>query len=129
MILLRQGQSNPIALTLSELSQSELPSNWLFVFTLEQSSEYTYKLYLTDVSQSVNSYNLFTLIEGTDVTFRSIGDYEYQVYQMPNGGSTDETLGHLVEIGKMRLIEPTEEQIPTFNVDTNTDIYDSNAIS
>jgi hypothetical protein len=129
MILLRQGQSNPIALTLSELSQSELPSNWLFVFTLEQSKEYTYKLYLTDVSQSVNSYNLFTLIEGTDVTFRSIGDYEYKVYQMPNGGSTDETLGRLVEIGKMRLIEPTEEQIPTFNVDTNTDIYDSNAIS
>lgn len=129
MILLRQSQSNPIALTLSELSLSELPSNWLFVFTLEQSSEYQYKLYLTDVSQSVNSYNLFTLIEGTDVTFRSIGDYEYQVYQMPNGGSTDETQGHLVEIGKMRLIESTEEEIPTFNVDTNTDIYDSNAIS
>lgn len=128
MILLTQGESNPIALTLSELSLSENPSNWLFRFVLEQSDEYEYLLYLTDVSQSVNRYNLFTLVEGTDVTFRSIGDYTYYVYQMPNGGSLDYTQGHLVENGKMRLIESTEETIPTFNVDTNTDIYDSNAI-
>ena len=128
MILLTQGSSNPIALTLSELSLESLPNNWLFRFVLEQSDEYEYLLYLTDVSQSVNRYNLFTLVEGTDVTFRSIGDYTYYVYQMPNGGSLDYTTGHEVEVGKMRLIESIEETIPTFNVDTNTDIYDSNAI-
>ena len=128
MILLTQGSSNPIALTLSELSLSTLPNNWLFRFVLEQSDEYEYLVYLTDVSQSVNRYNLFTLVEGTDVTFRSIGDYKYYVYQMPNGGSLDYTTGHEVEVGKMRLIESTKETMPTFNVDTNTDIYDSNAI-
>lgn len=128
MILLTQGSSNPIALTLSELSLSTIANNWLFRFVLEQSEEYEYLVYLTDVSQSVNRYNLFTLVEGTDVTFRSIGDYKYYVYQMPNGGSLDYTTGHEVESGKMRLIESTEETIPTFNVDTNTDIYDSNAI-
>lgn len=128
MILLTQGSSNPIALTLSELSLESLPNNWLFRFVLEQSDEYEYLIYLTDVSQSVNRYNLFTLVEGTDVTFRSIGDYTYYVYQMTNGGSLDHTTGHEVEVGKMRLIESTEETIPTFNVDTNTDIYDSNAI-
>lgn len=129
MILLKRTLSNPIALTLSELKESELSDNWLFVFTLEQSEEYQYKLYLTDVSQSVARYNLFTLIEGTDVTFRSLGDYQYQVYQMPNGGSLDTSLGHLVETGKMRLIEPTEEEIIAFNATTNMLIYDSNAIS
>lgn len=128
MILLTQGESIPIALTLSELSLSALPNNWLFRFVLEQSDEYEYLVYLTDVSQSVNRYNLFTLVDGTDVTFRSIGDYKYYVYQMPNGGSLDYTTGHEVEVGKMRLIESTEETTPTFNVDTNTDIYDSNAI-
>lgn len=128
MILLTQGSSNPIALTLRELSLSTLPNNWLFRFVLEQSEEYEYLVYLTDVSQSVNRYNLFTLVEGTDVTLRSIGDYKYYVYQMPNGGSLDYATGHEVEVGKMRLIESTEETIPTFNVDTNTDIYDSNAI-
>ena len=128
MILLTQGSSNPIALTLSELSLSTIANNWLFRFVLEQSDEYEYLVYLTDVSQSVNRYNLFTLVEGTDVTFRSIDDYKYYVYQMPNGGSLDYTTGHEVEVGKMRLIESTKEIIPTFNVDTNTDIYDSNAI-
>ena len=128
MILIRQGQSNPIALTLSELSQTENPSNWLFRFVSEQSDEYEYLLYLTDVSVSINRFNLFTLIEGTDVTFRSLGDYEYYVYQMDDNISLDYSDGLLVERGKMRMIESTEEQIPTFNVDINTKIYDADAI-
>lgn len=125
MILLRQSQTNKITVTLNELKSVNLPDYWLFVFTNEQSKTYEYALQLTDESVSTDRYNYFTLIEGTDVTFKFLGDYEYNVYQMPNNVSTDKTDGLLVETGKMRLIKATETEIPTFIVDTNTNIHDA----
>lgn len=124
MILLSQSQTNKITVTLNELKSENLPNYWLFVFSNEQSDTYEYALQLVDVSLSNERYNYFTLIEGTDVTFKFLGDYEYKVYQMPNAISVDKTDGLLVETGKMRLIEATETSIPTFIVDTNTNIHD-----
>lgn len=125
MILLRQSQTNKITVTLNELKSVNLPDYWLFVFTNEQSKTYEYALQLTDESVSTDRYNYFTLIEGTDVTFKFLGDYEYNVYQMPDNVSTDKADGLLVETGKMRLIKATETEIPTFIVDTNTNIHDA----
>ena len=127
MILLQKSQLNKICLTLSELENPSLPINWLFRFTLDQEENYEYLLFLEDTSTFPQRYNLFELIEGTDVTFKFIGDYGYEVYQMPNNTSTDFTLGLLVENGKMRLLE-TEVQTPTFTTNIDTPIYDSTNI-
>ena len=128
MILLRQDQSNKITVTLNELKNENLPNNWLFVFDNAQSDTYQYKIQLVDESLSTDRYNLFTLIEGTDLNFTFLGDYSYYVFQMPNEVSTDPDDGQLVETGIMRLIESTETVIPTYIVDSNTNIYDKNNI-
>jgi hypothetical protein len=127
MILLQKSQSNQICLTLSELENQSLPINWLFRFTLDQEENYEYLLFLEDISLFPQRYNLFDLVEGTDATFKFIGDYGYEVYQMPNNTSTNFTLGLLVENGKMRLLE-TEVQTPTFTTNIDTPIYDSTNI-
>jgi hypothetical protein len=128
MILLRQDQSNKITVTLNELKNENLPNNWLFVFDNAQSDTYQYKIQLTDESLSTERYNLFTLIEGTDLNFTFLGDYSYYVFQMPNEVSVDPEDGELVETGIMRLIESTQTEIPTYIVDSNTNIYDKNNI-
>lgn len=125
MIVLQKSQVNTIAVTLTELKDEALPDFWLFVFSLDQSQgdeDYTYRLQLTDTSTATNRYNLFTLEEGVDVTFTLEGDYKYQVYQMPDGVSTDETEGVLVETGKMRLLG-ADEVDSIYSVSTNTSIY------
>jgi len=124
MLLLQKSQANTLIVTLNELANENNPNNWLFVFALEQDDNYTYKSYLTDISLFPERYNNFTLTEGTDITFKFNGDYEYTVYQMPDGGSTDESLGLLVETGKMRLKE-TETPTPTFTADNLTNIYEN----
>lgn len=128
MILLTQDTINSIAVTLEELKSDALPDNWLFRFVLDQDDSYEYLVYLTDTSLSPSRYNLFTLDEGTDVDFKFVGDYLYEVYQMPDGGSEDYTQGVKVENGKMRLLENPEPSIPTFEANTETPIYDPNDI-
>lgn len=122
MILLRKNQLNKIAVTLSELKNDLLPSNWLFVFHLEQDQgdgNNTKRLQLPDLGVSDKRYNYFELTEGTDVTFDFEGKYTYKCYQMPNDTSTDETLGELVEVGMMLLVG--EEETKYVNtVSTNT---------
>lgn len=126
---MKQDTENQIAVTLSELKSDLLPENWLFRFVLDQDDFYEYLIYLTDESPAPARYNLFTLIEGVDVDFKFIGDYLYEVYQMPEGDSVDYTLGVKVENGKMRLLEAEIIPIPTFEPNTETPIYDPNNIS
>lgn len=129
MILLRKNHQNQFVVTLSELKDANLPSNWLFVFTCDQSEEYVRKVYLTDIAPlNQNRFNLFNLNEPTDVQFPFIGDYKYEAYQMPNGGSTDESIGLLVEVGKMRVLDETDN-LPTFVNTFNPEIYGENIIS
>lgn len=99
-----------------------MPNNWLFVFELEQNDGYTYKAQLTDESVYPDSYNLFYIEDNVTFTFEFEGDYKMSVYQMPDAISTDETLGHLVKVGQMRLIE-TDAAVPTFTVNTDEKIY------
>lgn len=127
MILLNKNQSNTIALTLSELASANVASNWLFRFVLEQDKSYEYLKFLTDENTNFERFNLFTLVESTDITFKFKGDYTYYVYQMPDTNDTDYTRGILVESGKMRLID-TPITTPTFTPTTDTPIYDSSAI-
>ncbi len=129
MILLTKSTSCQFALTLSELANPNVANNWLFRFRKEQSKDsYEYLLFLTDTSANIERYNLFTLVEGTTVTFEFVGDYEYRVYQMPDTNDTDYTRGTLVELGKMRLTQ-TPEVIPTFTPNTQQTIYDQEYIS
>lgn len=122
MILLRKDQLNSITVTLTELSTDQLPYNWLFVFRLEQAQgdeEYTKRIQLIDISTATDRYNLFELIEGGDVTFDTVGDYQYFCYQMPDSESTDEADGLLVEQGKMKLID-NDEPSYIYSVNSNT---------
>lgn len=128
MLLLQKSATNTIVVTLDELKSDELPNYWLFVFELEQDDNYTYKKQFTDSSLFPSRYNKFSLVEGTDITFKFLGDYKYTVYQMPNAVSTDITDGLLCETGKMRLVE-TITPIPTFEVNNLTTIYDAYNIS
>lgn len=127
MILLNKNQSNTLALTLSELANPNVASNWLFRFVLEQDKSYEYLKFLTDENANFERYNLFTLVEPTDIDFKFKGDYTYYVYQMPDTNDTDYTRGTLVESSKMRLID-TPITTPTFTPTTDTPIYDSSAI-
>lgn len=127
MILLNKNQSNTLALTLSELANPNVASNWLFRFVLEQDKSYEYLKFLTDENANFERFNLFTLVEPTDIDFKFKGDYTYYVYQMPDTNDTDYTRGTLVESSKMRLID-TPVSIPTFTPTTDTPIYDSSAI-
>jgi len=128
MILLRKNQSNTFAVTLSELENPNVASNWLFRFRKDQSREsYEYLIFLTDTSPNTERYNQFDIVEGTDLTL-PLGDYEYRVYQMPDTNDTDYTRGTQVEIGKMRVIE-TPQNIPTFTPNNEALIYDEEYIS
>lgn len=122
MILLRKNQLNKIAVTLSELKNNLIASNWLFVFELEQSQgdeEYVYRIQLLDQNAFDTRYNLFELIEGTDLTLPIEGSYKYYCYQMPDDISTDETQGELVETGMMLLVGEDETEY-THSVASNT---------
>jgi hypothetical protein len=97
-----KGQTSRLVVTLSELANLDNPSNWFFVFKKDQGSQ-VYKTYLSDQSTSPQNYNEFYLDE-TELNMMT-GDYEYRAYQMPDGGSEDESIGLEVEIGKARVIK------------------------
>lgn len=126
MILLRQNQNVRVVLTLNELALSVLPSNWLFVFSLEQNDSYTYKQQFVDISQYPETYNEFFIEVGEDIEMEFEGDYFFWVYQMPDDVSVNELEGHLVHTGQMRLTT-TAETVPTFIVNTDEKIYKRNS--
>jgi len=102
MIYITQGEVNEIVLTLTESATISDPV-WLFKFTWETDVNDVDPLYWigTDTSSYTYRYNLFTLDEGTDVTFR-IGQYEYQVYEAPTGSTPVNEDGlTLVEEGRL----------------------------
>lgn len=91
------------------------------MFTDEQTLEVVGSLYLTDVSTHTERYNEFVITEPTDVEFTA-GDFQYEVYQMPNGGSTDTDLGLLVEIGKVRVV--VDEEIVSYTAQSQNKKYE-----
>ena len=101
MVYIDKGETNNICLTLTEEATITNPV-WLFKFQWETSDSVVPLYWIgTDTSAYDYRYNLFELVEGTDVTFR-IGQYIYEVYEAPTGSTpTDETGLTLVEEGRM----------------------------
>lgn len=114
MIVIEKGAVNTICLTLRELSDLNYPMEWVIVFTLMQSDEYTYTLDKPDIGTN-SDYQEFELDEGTDITFKFLGDYSYKAYQKENN--------LLVEEGMMRVIEAQSNV--SFQVDNTVKIYDN----
>lgn len=104
MIYLDKGQSNTFALTLTESATITSPV-WLFVFENEfnTASQPIYWVGV-DTSPYINRYNLFTLVEGVDLTL-IIGQYTYKVYESPVPIVVDENTSevglNLVEEGRL----------------------------
>lgn len=114
---------NQLALTLSEKQNDSNPLIWLFRFVNEQSKE-DYFCNLTDLSGSKDRFNLFHLTEGTSITL-PLGEYTYEVYQMPTSGSNIYTNGLLCEVGKARVKTATTSSNPTYyNTPTTRKIYE-----
>ena len=120
-LLITQGATKNLVVTLSELSDPLTPLNWLFRFISDQTQK-EYLTFLTDISTDTERYNSFTFIEGTDLTFDTLGDYGYYAYQMPDTDDTDYTRGTLVEVGKVRVIG-TEVVNPAYDTTLNEDAY------
>jgi hypothetical protein len=121
-ILITKSSLNIIALTLSELEDQTLDVNWLFRFTKDEGRQEIF-CYLNDLNESTARYNLFNLLEGVDATFTKLGDYTYRVYQMPNGGSLDYSLGIQCEIGKVRVIDNIIVVPASFEPTLTSNIY------
>ena len=120
--LIYKATLNQLALTLSEFESVSLDVNWLFRFVKDQGKQ-EYFCYLEDLNVSTARYNFFHLLEGTDVTFEYLGDYMYEVYQMPDGGSTDYSLGNRCEIGKIKVLDEVVVT-PSFTPNLINKIYD-----
>ena len=127
-ISITKNSLNIIALTLSELEDESLDINWLFRFTKDQGKQEIF-CYLIDLNASTARYNLFHLLEGTDATFTKLGDYTYQVYQMPDGGSLDYSLGIQCEIGKVRVKDSITVVPNSFEPTLTSNIYGGETIS
>ena len=127
-ISITKNSLNVIALTLSELEDSTLDINWLFRFIHEQGKHESF-VYLPDLNSSTARYNLFNLLESTDITFTKLGSYIYEVYQMPDGGSLDYTLGIRCEIGKMNVKDSITVVANSFEPTKQANIYGGETIS
>ena len=101
MIYIDKGQVNEFVLTLTESSSISNPV-WLFKFTSDFEKSATPIYWIgTDTSAYTYRYNIFSLDEGTDATFK-IGQYTYEVFESPNGSTpTSETGLTKVEEGRM----------------------------
>ena len=120
-----KNQANTLILTLSELANPSIPSNWLFVFTREQNNTVAGSLQLVDISAFTDRYNEFTLTEGVndDIEFPNIGDYQYECYQMPDNTSVNPADGTRVEIGKVRVFD-TDEEIIAYDAQITNKVYE-----
>lgn len=119
---------NQLALTLTELIDVDMDVNWLFRFTKDEGKQ-EILVYLEDLNASTARYNLFHLLEGTDATFTKLGDYTYEVYQMPDGGSTDYSIGNRCEIGKVKVFDNITVVENSFAPTLTGNIYGGETVS
>jgi hypothetical protein len=83
------------------------------LITREQNNTPLEIIELTDLSPSPSAYNEFDI----DVEFPADGDYRYQVYQ-------DEEMTHLLEIGKIRVIDENEVVNEVYDVQIENKVYE-----
>jgi hypothetical protein len=126
MIWINQGQSNEIAVTLTENCTLSQP-NFLFRFVNDETHN-EYAFIASDESQFPARYNKFTILETSDpdtldgeIELPKTGLYHYYIYEQESDSNLDYTLSTgLVEQGKLTV--PGDS--PTVNAYTpaNTEI-------
>lgn len=68
-------------------------------------------------------YDLFEFTEGVEITFPTLGDYMYQVYQVPNDETLNPADGVLVEVGKLE-VEDSSTLYTAFDATLTTIAYE-----
>lgn len=109
MIWIVQGESNIVAITLTEKCTLESPF-FLFRFVNDESNiEYTF--IAEDTSDFPERYNKFTIVETAspdtldgEVHLPNAGFHHYYIYEQASDSNLDYTLAtSLVEVGKMKV--------------------------
>lgn len=117
MIYVAQNSANKIVLTLTEVTTVTNPS-YLFVFTNEFDTNTTTQILFTatDTSLYPERYNLFSLVEPTDLSL-VIGQYTYQIYEKSGPFTTPlsiaQTTGVVIEEGRMVVSGPAPSSVYT----------------
>lgn len=116
MIYVAQNSSNKIVLTLTEVTTVTNPS-YLFVFTNEYNTTSTPILFTaTDTSSYPERYNLFNLVEPTDLNL-VVGQYTYEIYEKSGPFtlplSIAQTTGVVIEEGRMVVSGPAPSSVYT----------------
>ncbi len=114
MLLLKQNETNKIAVSLSQLVTIQNP-NYLFSFFHQQKREY-FNFYLTAES-STNRFNLFSLTLPNDVDLPK-GNFLFSIYESEDEETTTE--------GKTMLIKGKAEVVTEF---PDGDYYTVNTIN
>ena len=112
MIYLYKDQVNTICLTLTESTTIPNPF-FLFVFTPEFTGGTPILWVGNDTSDFPIRYNLFQLIEGVDITFKS-GQYIYEIYESINEPTSIEDCVGKIEEGRM-VVELDNEQTTIYD--------------
>jgi len=117
MIYVAQNSSNQIVLTLTEVTTVSSPS-YLFVFTNEFDTNTGTQILFTaaDTSLYPERYNLFTLVEPTDLSL-VVGQYTYKIYEKSGPFtlplSIAQTTGQVIEEGRMVVSGPAPSSVYT----------------
>lgn len=125
MITLQRGQSNTVALTLTEKCTL---SNPYFLFVLENdTSKDSYYFIATDTSSYTDRYNRFTVTEKSspdtlngEVYLPLTGSYHYTVYEQSSNTNLDPANATgVVEIGRCKVKDATPANTEYTTTDTN----------
>lgn len=119
--IINKGQMNTVVLTLRELADPDLPELYLFRFTHEATNQSV--LSQIPVASSNDRYDLFMILEGTDVTLPIAGDYRYEVFQVPNDTTLNPDDGIKVEEGKVEFNE-VAVSIPSLTINYQAKVYE-----
>ncbi len=117
MIVLTKNATTIFVATLWEKTTLTNPY-YLFEF-VNDSTKYGYYCILSNTSTNVPRYDKFTFIEGVNdaengkLILGNGGFYSYKVYEQLSPTNLDPSGLAVVETGKMKLIDTTEE--PNFN--------------
>lgn len=68
-------------------------------------------------------YDLFTFNEGVDITFPTLGDYKYEVFQVPNDETLNVNDGIRVEVGKLEVTD-TSTLYTAYDAELTTIAYE-----
>lgn len=136
MLYIKRGQTNKMAVTLTQNAIEGQPHFWLFSFENILSKE-TINFFPEDITTSPQRYDEFMFVETDNpvsgqippqVKFEYEGDYYYRVYQMASTGSTNPSnaLG-LIEEGRALVSGDTigvfYSQFISDNEDNNNIIF------